>query len=341
MPPDPSLSPASAEAVDEFALIAELFVPLTHGDPAARGLRDDAAFLPAAPGYDTVLTVDALVAGVHFLPDDPPDLIARKLLRVNLSDLAAKGAEPVGVLLAAAFPRGVGAGWLRGFAAGLGQDLATFGLPLLGGDTVATPGPLTLSLTALGRVPAGQGLERRGARPGDQVWVSGTIGDGALGLRAARRELPGLAAEDVAFLADRYRVPQPRMGLGSRLRGLAGAAMDISDGLVQDLGHLCRVSGVGARVEAARVPLSPPARRALAEGMVTLADLLCGGDDYELLFTAPPAAAAALTALAAATGAPVTRIGSILSGGAVSVIDDGGEALSLSKGGWRHFRAED
>ncbi|MFD2234257.1 thiamine-phosphate kinase [Phaeospirillum tilakii] len=326
----------AAGAVDEFSLIADLFAPLTRGDPAARGLCDDAAFLPARPGWDTVLTVDAMVAGVHFLADDPPDLIARKLLRVNLSDLAAKGAAPVGALLAAAFPRDVTPDWLRAFAAGLGRDLAAFDLPLLGGDTVATPGPLTLSLTALGRVPAGQGLERRGARPGDELWVSGSIGDGALGLRAARGQLPALAAADVAFLADRYRLPQPRVALGPLLRGRAGAAMDISDGLVQDLGHLCRVSGVGARVEAARVPLSPPARRALAGGMVTLADLLCGGDDYELLFAAP---AGAVAALAAAGDPPLTRIGTIVAGAGVSVVDQQGVTLPLTRGGWRHFRA--
>ena len=329
------------ESIDEFALIAALFAPLTFGSPVARGLVDDAAFLPADPGYDTVLTVDALVAGVHFLEEDPPELIARKLIRVNLSDLAAKGAEPVAVMLAAAFPRAVTADWLRRFAAGLGQDLAAFGVPLVGGDTVATPGPLTLSLTALGRVPAGTGLERRGARPGDDLWVSGTIGDGALGLRAARGELSALSVEDIAFLADRYRLPQPRVGLGPRLRGHAGAAMDISDGLVQDLAHLSRVSGVGARVEAARIPLSPPACRALASGETTLADLLCGGDDYEVLFAAPAAAAAEIAALAEDLGLLLTRIGCVLSGTGVDVVDPAGKAISLSRGGWRHFRAGD
>jgi len=326
--------------VDEFALIADLFVPLTGGHPAARGLADDAAFLAAEPGTDTVLSVDAMVAGVHFLPDDPPDLIARKLVRVNLSDLAAKGAEPVALLLAAAFPQDVTALWLRGFAAGLGEDLTTFGTVLIGGDTVATPGPLTLSLTAIGRVAAGQGLARSGALVGDDIWVSGTIGDGSLGLRAARGELDGrLGGEDVVFLADRYRLPRPRVTLGPRLIGLAHASMDVSDGLSQDLGHLCRASGVGARIEAGRVPLSAPARRAMASGLVTLASLLSGGDDYEVLFTAPPGAVTEVQALSAALGLPLTRIGAIVEGAGVVTIGPDGEALDPALGGWRHFRA--
>lgn len=328
------------QPVDEFALIAELFVPLTGGDPAARGLSDDAAFLADRPGTDTVLTVDAMVAGVHFLPDDPPDLIARKLVRVNLSDLAAKGAEPVALLLAAAFPRDVTAPWLRVFAAGLGEDLATFGAVLIGGDTVATPGPLTLSLTAIGRVAAGRGIGRSGASLGDDIWVSGTIGDGSLGLRAARGELDGmLAPDDVAFLADRYRLPRPRVGLGPRLIGLAGASMDVSDGLIQDLGHLCRASGVGARIEAARVPLSEAAGRGLAAGLVTLASLCGGGDDYEVLFTAPPASAAVVAALGAELGLPLTRIGAIVAGAGVTTIGPDGSPLDPARGGWRHFSA--
>jgi len=326
--------------VDEFALIAELFVPLTGGHPAARGLSDDAAFLADQPGCDTVLTVDAMVAGVHFLPDDPPDLIARKLVRVNLSDLAAKGAEPVALLLAAAFPQDVTAAWLRAFAAGLGQDLATYRTVLIGGDTVATPGPLTLSLTAIGRVAAGQGIARSGASVGDDIWVSGTIGDGALGLRAARGDLDGLlGSDDVAFLADRYRLPRPRVALGPRLIGLAGASMDVSDGLVQDLGHLCRASGAGARIEAARVPLSAPADRAVAAGLVTLASLFSGGDDYEVLFTAPPEAKSAVVALSAELGLPLTGIGSIVAGAGVTTIGPDGEPLDSARGGWRHFRA--
>ncbi|TAN59550.1 MAG: thiamine-phosphate kinase, partial [Magnetospirillum sp.] len=241
---------------DEFGLIAELFAPLAAGCPGALGLTDDAAFLAAEPGFDTVATMDAMVAGVHFLSDDPPDLIARKLLRVNLSDLAAKGARPAFVMLAAAFPYGTAKLWLRAFADGLKQDLDHYGVVLIGGDTVSTPGPLTLTLTALGRVVAGRGLLRSGARPGDEIWVSGSIGDGALGLRAIRGELVGLGEAHGGVLADRYRLPRPRTGLGPRLIGLASAAMDVSDGLVQDLGHICRASSVTAEIHAPLVPLS-------------------------------------------------------------------------------------
>lgn len=324
-------------APDEFALIAELFAPLAAGFPGALGLKDDAALLGDQPGMDTVVTVDSMVAGVHFLPDDPPDLVARKLIRVNLSDVAAKGARPFAVLLAAAFPRGVGSAWLRAFARGLGEDVRAFGIALIGGDTVATPGPLTLSLTAFGRVEAGRALLRSGGKPGDELWVSGSLGDGALGLFAAQGLLTGVDAEDVAFLADRYRLPRPRVALGPRLVGLASAAMDVSDGLVQDFGHLCRASGLGGVIEVEHLPLSPPARRVLDLDQTRLASVLTGGDDYELLFSAPAAHAGAIRALAAETGTAVTRIGSLKAGAGVTVVDSAGRPVAVGQGGWRHF----
>lgn len=319
---------------DEFQLIAELFAPLSAGFPGALNLTDDAALLPPSDD-ETVVTMDAMVAGVHFLPDDPPDLVARKLVRVNLSDLAAKGSRPFAVLLAAAFPRGTGIDWLRRFAAGLGEDLKEYGVALIGGDTVATPGPLTLSLTALGRVGRGRAILRSGARPGDEIWVSGTIGDGALGLKAALGQLAG----DVTHLVDRYRLPRPRVQLGPRLAGIASAGMDVSDGLVQDLGHICRASGVGAVVEAALVPLSEPARAAVAVAVdqSLLASALTGGDDYEILFTAPAGADAAILEAAQAAATPVTRIGRVGAGAGVEVVDASGRALALGQGGWRHF----
>lgn len=327
-----------AGGVDEFRLIADLFAPLSRGFPGALGLTDDAAFLAAEPGTELVMTVDAMVAGVHFLPDDPPDLIARKLLRVNLSDLAAKGAAPLAVLMAAAFPKDVDEPWLRAFAAGLAEDLDAFGLPLIGGDTVSTPGPLTLSVTALGRVPAGKGLLRSGAAVGEVVWLSGSLGDGALGLAAAQGlPLAGVDAGGMTFLADRYRLPCPRVSVGPRLVGLARASMDVSDGLVQDLGHLARASRVGAVVEVDRLPLSPAARAALAADDSLLARVLTGGDDYELLFTAPPEAAPALVALTAETGVPLTAIGRIVDGEGVRVLDAAGRTLGLKATGWRHF----
>lgn len=326
-------------APDEFQLIAELFAPLARSYPGALGLTDDVALLAGAPDSDTAVTVDAMVAGVHFLPDDPPDLVARKLVRVNLSDLAAKGATPFAVMLAAAFPRGTDLDWLRRFGAGLAEDVQAFSIALIGGDTVATPGPLTLSLTAFGRVGKGRAVLRSAAKAGDLIWVSGSIGDGALGLRAAQGALGGLAAEHLAFLADRYRLPQPRVGLGPGLPGLAHAGMDVSDGLVQDLGHICRASGLAGRIEADKVPLSPAARAALADDHSLLATVLTGGDDYELLFTAPVATTQAILALGAQTGVAVTAIGTMGEGAGVTVVDTAGRPLSLGQGGWRHFSA--
>ncbi len=325
-------------ALDEFELIRRLFAPLAAGHPGALGLADDAALVDCPPGRRLVLTTDAIVAGVHFLPDDPPDLIARKLVRVNLSDLAAMGAEPVGALLAACFPRGVDASWVERFAAGLGADLTEFRLPLLGGDTVATPGPATFALTALGTVEIGTELRRSGARAGDRLWVSGTVGDGAFGLFVARGEAKELATPHAAELLDRYRLPRPRLALGRALRGVAHAAMDVSDGLIGDLGHICETSGVGAIVEAARVPLSDAARAAIAAGLGQgLLTALTGGDDYELLFTAAPESDAKLGALSRDLGLRLAPIGGIIAGAEVRVEGPGGERLDMPRGGYRHF----
>ena len=300
----------------EFALIARHFRPLAG--QGGLDLSDDAALLTLPPGRELVLAADAMVAGVHFLPNDPAETIGRKLLRVNLSDLAAMGADPLAYLMTVALPRTTPDAWLAGFVAGLAQDQAEFGLQVLGGDTVSTTGPVSLSLTILGTVAPGQALRRNGARPGDALWVSGTIGDGALGLRAARGEI------DSAYLADRYRLPQPRLALGRALRGLATACMDVSDGLVQDLGHLCRASGCGAVLEAARVPLSPAARGA------ELDLLLTGGDDYELLFALPPGIPAPDMA--------ATRIGHFTDGPPdVLVLDQLGQPMALAAQGWSHF----
>lgn len=316
----------------EFALIARHFRPLAG--PGALGLSDDAAVLDLPPGRQLVVAADAMVAGVHFLGEDPPETVGAKLLRVNLSDLAAMGAAPLGYLMTAALPRGTPEAWVAGFAAGLAADQAEFGLSVLGGDTVSTPGPIALTLTILGLVAPGRALRRQGARPGDEVWVSGSIGDGALGLRVLQGRLP---ADAHGHLAGRYRRPEPRLALGAGLAGLARAAMDVSDGLVQDLGHLCRAAGCGASIEAAAVPLSAPARAAVMADPALLAVVLTGGDDYELLFAAPPEAAAAVRALAA-PGVPLTRIGRFVAGpAAVRVLDEAGMAMDLPTGGWSHF----
>jgi thiamine-monophosphate kinase len=299
-------------------LIERFFKPLSGKGGLA--LSDDAAVFAPPPGRELVVTADAIVEGVHFLPDDPPATIGRKLLRVNLSDLAAMGATPLHYLLTVSVPRTTPAAWFEGFVAGLAEDQAAFGISLLGGDTTSTPGPITLSATMIGHVAPGQALHRRGARAGDGLWVTGTIGDGALGLLALRGEL----ADPDGFLASRYRVPQPRLGLA--LAGIVSAAMDVSDGLVQDCGHLCRASGLAAVIEAAAVPLSPQARMAGRRGLC-----LTGGDDYELLLAVPPDLDRAL--LAACGTLKVTRIGHFAPGPPlVSVV---GEVVASA--GWSHF----
>jgi len=317
----------------EFALIARHFRPLA-GD-GALDLADDAAVLDIPPGRQLVIAADAMVEGVHYLPEDPPETVGRKLMRVNLSDLAAMGAAPLGYLMTTVLPRSTPDSWIAGFARGLAEDQRGFGLTVLGGDTAATPGPTCLSLTILGTVAPGAALRRAGARPGDDVWVSGTIGDGALGLRVLRGELP---ADAEGHLARRYRLPEPRLALGQAIAGIARAGMDVSDGLVQDLGHLCRAAGCGAEVEAAAVPLSPAARALVARDPGLLPALLTGGDDYELLFAAAPEAAGAVHDAAARAGTPIRRIGRMVEGPPeVTARDAAGVALDVARGGWSHF----
>ncbi len=251
---------ASAPASGEDSLIARYFRPIAT-DPGAFNLDDDAAALKSS-GDDIVVTTDAIVEGVHFLPDDPPDTVARKALRVNLSDLAAKGAVPAGFVLTLAL-RHTDEAWLKPFAAALGEDAAQFGCPLLGGDTVSTPGPLMVSITAFGRVPSGKMVHRSGARPGDRVLVTGTIGDAALGLAVLKGGKVQAAVNDIAardLLIGRYRVPQPRTALAAIVSEFASAAMDVSDGLAGDLAKLCGVSGVSAVIDVPSIPLSYAAR---------------------------------------------------------------------------------
>lgn len=310
----------------EFALIARHFRPLAG--PGSLDLSDDAAVLAWPAGRELVVAADAMVAGVHFLPDDPPDLVARKLLRTNLSDLAAMGATPLGYLMTVSVPRNTPDAWFAGFAAGLALDQAAFAVALLGGDTTSTPGPVSLSLTVLGTVSPGCAVRRSGARPGDGLWVTGTIGDGALGLLAAQ----GRLADPTGFLADRYRLPRPRLGVARH--GIVSAALDVSDGLVQDIGHLCRESACGAVIEANLVPLSDAARAAGDR----LALCLTGGDDYELAMAVPPAHDGALLAACATAGVAVTRIGRFVSGPpAVKVRRADGSTMALPSGGWSHL----
>ncbi len=311
----------------EFSIIAEHFEKLAG--PGALNLRDDAAVITPPANRQLVISADAMVQGVHFLPDDPPDTIGRKLLRANLSDLAAMGATPLHYLLTVSVPKTIPHAWFAGFAAGLAEDQRRFGITLLGGDTTSTPGPISLSATVLGHVAPGAALTRGGARPGDGIWVTGTIGDGALGLRAIRGEIDDASG----FLADRYRLPQPRLGLS--LSGIASAAMDVSDGLLQDLGHLCRAAGLGATIHAASVPRSAAA---LAAGDAWLPLCLTGGDDYELLLAVPEASEAALQDEARRAKLPVTRIGRFTERTTgIAVLDDAGQPITVPQQGWSHF----
>lgn len=321
----------------EFDLISRHFAPLAVGVAGAFGLGDDTARLPPPAGRDLVLKTDSLVAGVHFFSDDAPGLVARKLLRVNLSDLAAAGAVPWVYQLSTAWSRETDEAWIAAFCAGLAADQSEFGIALCGGDTVSTPGPAVLTATVLGHVASGQGLGRGGARPGDAVFVSGTIGDGALGLLVRRGALQGLAAEAASFLAERYCLPRPRLAAGHALVGLASACADVSDGLVADLGHIAARSGVGIRIEAEAVPLSRAAGQALGLRADLLSTVLAGGDDYELAFTVPPERLAAVEAAERAAGIQLTRIGKVTAGAGVAVCDKAGSVLDLGVGGWRHF----
>ena len=326
--------PMAETSLDEDALIARFFAPIAG--PGGLGLKDDAALVVPPPGHDLVVTVDALVAGGHFFAEDPPASVARKALRVNLSDLAAKGAEPLGFTLALALPAGWTAEWLEAFAEGLGADAAAFACPLLGGDTVKAAGALTLSITAFGAVPAGRMVPRTGARPGDRLYVSGTIGDAALGLQL---RLAGSGAPaGQAHLLDRYLHPQPRLALREALRRHASGAMDVSDGLVGDLAKMMRASGAGAVVDLAAVPLSPAARAAVADRRDAFDVAVTGGDDYEILASVPEAAAPGYERAAAASGVPVAAIGRVTaaSGGVVFRGEDGAPR-AFARGAFSHF----
>ncbi|MGH6870822.1 MAG: thiamine-phosphate kinase [Rhizomicrobium sp.] len=302
----------------EFKLIARHFAPLAKAR-GAFGLADDAATLAPPRGHEIVVTTDALIAGVHFLTGDPPGDIARKALRVNLSDLAAKGAEPLGYLLALALPRTVRDAWLREFARGLAKDQKAFRVALLGGDTTATPGPLTIAITAIGSVPRGRMIRRKGARPGDLVFVSGTIGDAGAGLALLRRKRKS-PTRPIA----RYRLPTPRLALGLALRGIATAALDVSDGLVADLGHIAEVSKVRIAIDAARIPGGhDPVAAATA------------GDDYEIAFTAPNRAAVVRAAKRARVR--VTEVGRVERGRGCVLLDKSGEPIALTRAGYSHF----
>ncbi|MDG6095343.1 thiamine-phosphate kinase [Acetobacter sp. AN02] len=324
--PEGDGSSGATDLPREFSFIRRHFRQLAARE--ALDLTDDAAVFAPPPGREIVIAADAMVENVHFLPGDPPSTIGRKLLRANLSDMAAMAAIPFAWLLTVALPAGFEEAWFAEFCTGLAEDQRLFGVGLLGGDTTSTTGPLALSLTILGHCAPGQALLRSGAAEGDSLWVTGTLGDGALGLRALRGEI----ADPTGWLTERYHLPRPRLGMA--LAGVTSAAIDISDGLVQDAGHLARESGLALRIEAARLPLSDAAR---AAGDTAVDAALCGGDDYELLLAVPPEKEAELQREAERAGVAVTRIGMFSSGSGVTVYGPDNRPMVLQNPGWSHI----
>jgi thiamine-monophosphate kinase len=330
---------ARDETSAEERLIARYFRPLaTH--PGAFGLGDDAAILAPPQGCDVVLTTDGVIAGVHFFADDPAGAVARRVLRMNLSDLAAKGATPLGFLMSIALPAKFEESWLAAFAAGLGEDAQRYGCPLLGGDTDHTTGPISVSVAAFGAVPHGKMVRRSTAGPGDSIVVTGTIGDAALGLLLRRdRGLAGrwrLPEAMRSRLLERYLVPQPRNALADAVLRHATAAMDVSDGLTGDLGKLCRASSVAAEIDVARVPLSAAARAVLAADPALLETVLTGGDDYEIVLTLAPDKLASLAEAANGVGVAVTEIGCVSAGDGARFLRDG-KPLAFARPSFSHF----
>lgn len=324
----------------EDAIIAVLR-PLAG--PGALQLKDDCAAFTPRPGTDVVLKTDPIAEGIHFLPEDAPEDIAWKALAVNVSDLAAKAARPVGYLMALSFPAAPTRAWMDRFADGLGAAQAAFGCTLLGGDTDRRPGPITISVTVLGEVGSGRMIQRAAARPGDLLFASGSIGDAALGLRLCREpqlaDQWGLSPAQAGHLVTRYRRPSPRLALASALQANASAAMDLSDGVVKDLGRMLRASGLSGRLELARVPLSEAASQVVACDAAVLPLLAAAGDDYEILAAVSPDKAADYVSAASASGVTVTQIGSVHAGeaGALQIVDAAGNNVQMQSDGWDHF----
>jgi thiamine-monophosphate kinase len=326
----------------EEAIIA-LLAPLAEGHPGALGLKDDCALLAPPPGAELVLKTDPIAEGVHFLASDTPEDIAWKALAVNVSDIVAKGARPLGYLMALSFPQPPTDAWMSRFVDGLRAAQRSFGCHLMGGDTDRRSGPLTMSVTMIGAVPAGRMVRRATAKPGDRLFVSGTIGDAALGLLLARDPAQAaswkLSTAETEHLLTRYRRPTPRLALAPILLDHAGAAMDLSDGLLKDLDRMLRASGAAGRLDAGRVPLSEPARRIAATSPDWLGRLITAGDDYEVLCAIPPSKTASFAAAGTASGIPVTEIGTVQEGpSALAVTGPDGRPLALpERKGWDHF----
>jgi thiamine-monophosphate kinase len=322
--------------MNEFELIERYFRRAPRDAAVRIAIGDDAAVVAPAPGKELAFSVDMLVEGRHFLPGVDPDALGHKTLAVNLSDMAAMGATPRWALLAGALPEN-DERWIEAFAHGLFALAERFGVALIGGDT--TRGPRNLCVTIIGELPAGAAITRSGARSGDDVYLSGTLGDAALALAALSGKTT-LAADLLATLRQRLERPEPRVALGERLRGVATAAIDVSDGLTGDLAHILAASGVGAELELARIPRSPALTQRLVtqERDLALGCLLAGGDDYELCFTAPPSSRDQVAAIARDLALPLTRIGVITSSRGLRVRDEHGADLAPLPAAFDHFR---
>jgi thiamine-monophosphate kinase len=330
--------PSSPESAED-RLIARYFRPLAK-HPGALGLVDDAAVIAPPPGCDIVLTTDGVIVGVHVFPDDPPENIGRKALRMNLSDLAAKGATPIGFLLSLALPSAIDEAWLAAFVAGLGADADRYGCPLLGGDTDRTPGPTSVSVAAFGAVPHGKMVQRSTAKPGDHIIVTGTIGDAALGVLLRRDQNLAkrwrLSDAMSSHLKQRYLLPEPRNALAHAVLQHASAAIDVSDGLAGDLAKLCRASGVATEIDVARLPLSDAVRATVAADPATMETALSGGDDYEIVLTLAPDKLVTFRAAAHAGGVAVTEIGRMAAGEGARFLNEG-KTLNFARPSYSHF----
>jgi len=326
---------SNSERPSEFELIAELFAPLATS-PGAFGLTDDVALLVPPAGHEVVLKADAVVEGVHFRAEDPADRVAKKALRVNLSDLAAKGAEALGYLLTLNLPDRMSMTWLADFVRGLSEDQKVYGISLFGGDTTSTPGPLSIAISAIGTIPTGTLTRRSGAKPGDLVFVSGTIGDAAAGLAVLKGGHPGLPELEKEMLVQRYQLPEPRLALGQALRGVASASLDVSDGLIGDLGHIADVSKVRIAIDALRIPRSD-ALKAAGDTQKYIVLAATSGDDYEIAFTAPASKREQVLDTASRTSTRVTEIGRVMQGAGVMLLGAKGEEIPVARGGYQHF----
>jgi thiamine-monophosphate kinase len=334
-------TPHAADVQGEEAIIQGFLSPLALNFPGAFGLEDDCALIAPEPGTELVLKTDPVAEGVHFFADDAPEDIAWKALAVNASDLAAKAAVPIGYLMAIAFPAPPARDWLARFAAGLKAAQDCFGCHLIGGDTDRRPGPLSITITIVGSVAKGCMIRRGTAGSADALFVSGTLGDAALGL-ALRRDASlskswNLSPTEADYLRQRYLRPTPRLGLACALRQHASAAMDLSDGLAKDLGRMAAASRCGARISFCDVPLSPPVRKVIGIEPALAERVIAGGDDYEILLAVPNGKARHFAACAQAAGQTVTRIGRMKKGAGIVIAGADGTPIIPAVPGWDHF----